>query len=281
MARAAEAEAARIAEQTVSAHAAIDAAEDAVFGPDNPGLVPAALADPNSRAARIDEALAQLDAEATADPDVRADRDDPPAHLPEATESVEPEPVPHDRAARIAQAQARIEAEVAAERAEREAMVRKIWSGSPPGEDDRPCPGRGESEVGRAPTGRDDRRLAGQARCPGRGRGRPGGPRSAGRRPVPVEQNARVRQARATLEKARAAEAARAQAEAQPAERMANITDPQSRIQPLRGGGWLQGYNCQALTAADGLILAKDVETSPSTTSTTSTWSTKPSPQRN
>ena len=89
-ARAAEAEAARIAEQTVSAHAAIDAAEDAVFGPDNPGLVPAALADPNSRAARIDEALAQLDAEATADPDVRADRDDPPAHLPEATESVEP-----------------------------------------------------------------------------------------------------------------------------------------------------------------------------------------------
>jgi transposase len=60
LARAAEAEAARIAEQTVSAHAAIDAAEDAVFGPDNPGLVPAALADPNSRAARIDDALAQL-----------------------------------------------------------------------------------------------------------------------------------------------------------------------------------------------------------------------------
>ena len=97
LARAAEAEAARIAEATVSAHAAIDAAEDAVFGPDNPGLVPAALADPNSRAARIDEALAQLDAEATADPDVRADRDDPPAQLLEATESVEPEPVPHDR----------------------------------------------------------------------------------------------------------------------------------------------------------------------------------------
>ncbi|MET0757729.1 MAG: transposase [Mycobacterium sp.] len=91
----------------------------------------------------------------------------------------------------------------------------------------------------------------------------PVGQRRAGRRPVPVEQNARVRQARATLEKARAAEAARAQAEAQPAERMANITDPQSRIQPLRGGGWLQGYNCQALTAADGLILAKDVGTSP------------------
>ena len=54
--------------------------------------------------------------------------------------------------------------------------------------------------------------------------------RRAGRRPVPVEQNARVRQARARLEKARVAEAAQTEA----AERMASITDPQSRIQPLR-----------------------------------------------
>jgi Transposase DDE domain len=44
---------------------------------------------------------------------------------------------------------------------------------------------------------------------------------------------------------------------------MANIPDPQSRIQPLRGGRWLQGYNCQAVTAADGLIMANDVGNSP------------------
>ena len=264
LARAAEAEAARIAEQTVSAHAAIDAAEDAVFGPDNPGLVPAELADPNSRAARINDALAQLDAEATADPDVRADRDDPPAHLPEATESVEPEPVPHDRAARIAQAQARIEAEIAAERAEREAMVRKYLERIAAGEK---MTGRVPAEVKVRLAERQlaETIAASQDKHAARAavEAAPVGQRSAGRRPVPVEQNARVRQARATLEKARAAEAARAQAEAQPAERMANITDPQSRIQPLRGGGWLQGYNCQALTAADGLILAKDVGTSP------------------
>jgi DDE family transposase len=90
----------------------------------------------------------------------------------------------------------------------------------------------------------------------------PVGRRRAGRRPVPVEQNARVRQARARLEKARAAQAARAEA-TEAAKRIANTTDPQSRIQPVRGGGWLQGYNCQAVTAADGLILAKDVGTSP------------------
>jgi hypothetical protein len=71
----------------------------------------------------------------------------------------------------------------------------------------------------------------------------------AGRPPVPVEQNARVRQQQVRLEKARASAAERAFSAA--AERGANITDPQSRIKPLRGGGWLQGYYGQAVTAAD------------------------------
>ena len=38
-----------------------------------------------------------------------------------------------------------------------------------------------------------------------------------------------------------------------------NITDPESRMMPLRGGGWIQGYNCQALTSSDGLIIATSV----------------------
>ena len=93
---------------------------------------------------------------------------------------------------------------------------------------------------------------------------RPAGQRRAGRPPMPVEQNARPRQARARLQQARAAaEAAQVKAEAEPVEHMANIPDPQSRIQPLRGGRWLQGYNCQAVTAADGLIMANDVGNSP------------------
>jgi transposase len=59
LARAAETEAARIAEAAIAEHAAADADEDAVYGPDNPGLVPAELADPASLAARIDEAKAR------------------------------------------------------------------------------------------------------------------------------------------------------------------------------------------------------------------------------
>ncbi|SDU44082.1 Transposase [Gordonia westfalica] len=42
-----------------------------------------------------------------------------------------------------------------------------------------------------------------------------------------------------------------------------NITDPQSRMMPLRGGGWLQGFNCQAVTSDDGLIIATGVGNSP------------------
>ena len=33
---------------------------------------------------------------------------------------------------------------------------------------------------------------------------------------------------------------------------------------PLRGGGWLQGYNCQAATSTDGLIVAVSVGNNPS-----------------
>jgi transposase len=126
LARAAETEAARIAEAAIAEHAAADADEDAVYGPDNPGLVPAELADPASLAARIDEAKARLHAGDAADSDDPASPDDrtpPPAHIAESTETVEPEAVPRDRSARITRAQAGIAAEIAAERAERCAMV--------------------------------------------------------------------------------------------------------------------------------------------------------------
>ena len=35
-----------------------------------------------------------------------------------------------------------------------------------------------------------------------------------------------------------------------------NITDPDSRLMPVRGGGFIQGYNAQVVTSADGLIIA-------------------------
>ena len=68
----------------------------------------------------------------------------------------------------------------------------------------------------------------------------------------------RFRRARAAL--------ARAQAKAAEQERKAaakkgpgparNITDRDSRLMPVRGGGFLQGYNAQNVTSADGLIIA-------------------------
>jgi hypothetical protein len=123
-----------------------------------------------------------------------------------------------------------------------------------------------------------------------------------GPRPVPVEQAYRVKQITAALDRAiaaekrvahqraQAAQGAREQMPVTPgsvAERPAasstassdasepkrrisepkrNITDPQSRMMPLRGGGWLQGYNCQAVTSSDGLIIATAVGNNPNDT---------------
>jgi transposase len=80
-----------------------------------------------------------------------------------------------------------------------------------------------------------------------------------GRRPVPVNQAPAVCRARAAL--------ARAQARAAEQERKAavrkkgpgparNLTDRDSRLMPVRGGGFIQGYNAQNVTSADGLIIA-------------------------
>ena len=35
-----------------------------------------------------------------------------------------------------------------------------------------------------------------------------------------------------------------------------NVTDPDSRLMPVRGGGFIQGYNAQNVTSSDGLIIA-------------------------
>lgn len=256
--KAAEAEAARIAAAAVTGHAATDAAEDDVYGPVNPGSVPAELADPAERAARIEEALAQLDAERI-DPADGEDR--APEEHAKPTESVQPEPVRHERSARIAQAQGRIEAEIAAEQAQAQGAAREYFARIAAGEKlNGGLPAAAEVAVA-------EQRLAetiaaAEAKHVAWANRGPVGSRRAGRGPVPVERNARVRHAQARLARVRAAEAARIEA-AHAVKRTANITDPQSRIQPLRGGGWLQGYNCQAVTTGDGLIVATGVGTSP------------------
>jgi hypothetical protein len=81
------------------------------------------------------------------------------------------------------------------------------------------------------------------------------GRRPRGKPPVATEDHTRVRAARRRLERARARQAARAgQQAAQPAR--CNITDPDSRLMPVRGGGFIQGYNAQNVASSDGLIIA-------------------------
>jgi hypothetical protein len=79
----------------------------------------------------------------------------------------------------------------------------------------------------------------------------------------------RVRQAAARLERARQrqAEAGRRAAERERNRKgpgpVRNITDPDSRLMPVRGGGFVQGYNAQNVTSEDGLIIATALANDP------------------
>jgi transposase len=83
-----------------------------------------------------------------------------------------------------------------------------------------------------------------------------------GTRPVPVEDHVQVRQAAARVATAQNAAAAARHAQPEPAvsprEAKRNLTDPDSRIMPTRGG-WVQGYNGQLVVCADYLILAAEL----------------------
>ena len=90
-----------------------------------------------------------------------------------------------------------------------------------------------------------------------------------GRNPCPngIDESYQVRQALARLERARAWVARRAAGRAQQRPRrqpVRNITDPESRLQPVHTGGWVQGYNAQVVATSDGLVLATSVSNSPS-----------------
>lgn len=80
-----------------------------------------------------------------------------------------------------------------------------------------------------------------------------------GRRPADPQDTARVRKARARLEELRAQAAAEAEAAAREdgkkPQPQRNPTDPDSRLMPVRGGGFIQGYNCQDAAADDRLML--------------------------
>jgi transposase len=80
-----------------------------------------------------------------------------------------------------------------------------------------------------------------------------------------IEDYCKVRQAAAAVQAARArqdqaaAAAAHKQASRKGTGPVRNITDPDSRLMPVRGGGFIQGYNAQNVPSADQLIIATEL----------------------
>jgi hypothetical protein len=81
--------------------------------------------------------------------------------------------------------------------------------------------------------------------------------------PLPAGAHSKVRKARAGLEQARvrAAEAERkaAQEQGNGPGPVRNITDPDARLMPVRGGGFIEGCNTQNAGSEDGLIIAAEL----------------------
>jgi transposase len=210
----------KLAREAVAGHAAADAAGDELFGPGRRGdEVPEEAWSPRRRDERIAAALAGLEAERKA-------------------------------------AQAAEEARAAVCRARRQAGER---AGCPPASIAVEMAEENLARVRSARAARlaelEQRYAAGQPR-----RG------YAARADAPgVDDSFRVKQAEAKLEaaRARAAEAGRKAAEREANRKgpgpVRNITDPDSRLMPVRGGGFIQGYNAENVTSGDGLIIATEL----------------------
>ena len=119
-----------------------------------------------------------------------------------------------------------------------------------------PAPGRGGP--GRAAAAAEKLVAEQQAAIAAWQAGRAAGAGSRlGRRPADPQDTARVRRARARLAELQAQAAAEAEAAADGKDKQPrrNVTDPDSRLLPVRGGGFIQGFNCQDAAADDRLML--------------------------
>ncbi len=219
-----------LAAETVAEHAAADAAEDAAYGAGRRGdEVPGQVASPQSRAGR------------------------------------------KARAGRIARALAEMEAEAeAGEKAEREEQAAKTGTfrerkaagqptgRAPAGSEAGLAQEKVDAEIARQQARIDDWHARQAARAAA------GQKKMTGPPPAPAAGYCRVREAEAERDAARDRDAARQAArDAQRATRSRNITDPDSRLMPVRGGGFIQGYNTQNVTSEDGLIIATEVTGTP------------------
>jgi transposase len=161
---------------------------------------------------------------------------------------------PRTRRERVAAALASLERErqerEAAERAAAEQHLRAARAGTP--REGRP-PAGAQAEAARVRLARET------AACQGRiedWERRKAAGQPVRRRPVSAQQSALVRRARQKLEAALARDAARQARQEQKAPAVRNVTDPASRLMPVRGGGFIQGYNAQNVASGDGLIIA-------------------------
>jgi transposase len=211
---------ARLARERVAAHAAADAAEDELFGEGRRGdEVPEEAWSPRRRDERIAAALRDLEAERKAAQEAEEARAE--AYQARRAAGQNAGRPPEPAAVEMA------ELNLARARAARAAQL----------------------------AGLEARYAAGQPR-----RGRAATAEAPG-----VDDFCRVKEAEAKVDaaRARAAEQAR-KAAGREADRkgpgpVRNITDPDSRLMPVRGGGFIQGYNTQNMTSDDGLIIATEL----------------------
>jgi len=219
---------AKLAAETVARHGQDDAAEDALFGPGTAGDEIPAWS-PRDRASRVAAAAASLRADREA---AEAEAARQAADYLKAAEAGQAGAGRVPDAARVRAAELRVARAEAAQAAKIEAWEQQRQA---------------EEQAGTRRKG-------------------PGGRKP----PSPPGEHFTVRRARQALDRARAAEAARRDAPAPepgPAP-VRNLTDPDSRLMPVRGGGFIQGYNTQNLTSQDGLIIGTALTQDPADT----TW---------
>jgi transposase len=165
---------------------------------------------------------------------------------------------PHTRAERVAAALASLAAERAereeAERAAARAHLDAARSGAPAPAG--PPPAGAGAETARAALARQTAQCLARIEDWER---RTAAGEKAGPRPVSPEQSSLVRRAAAQLERALAKAEARAAKAAAQAPARRNVTDPDSRLMPVRGGGFIQGYNAQNVISEDGLVIATEL----------------------
>jgi transposase len=161
---------------------------------------------------------------------------------------------PQTRRERVAAALASVEAEraarQAAERAAADQHLQAARAGTP--QEGRPPAG---AQLEAARIGLAKETAACQARIEDWERRKAAG-QSVRRRPVPPQQSSLVRRGQQKLEAALARDAARQAKQERKAPAVRNVTGPGSRLMPVRGGGFIQGYNAQNVASSDGLLIA-------------------------